>query len=195
MTLENCCMKRVTNFGPAPGRILPKTTSIVRDYGYFIHIKFNQNQSSGSGKEVKNVKSLLRTDGCTDDGWRTDDRPRLRWAKKCRLHHQWRNYNSNDQNSSIRRNLQMRRLRNVMTGNYQESVITGQTTKRRTDKQTPDLFLSAAMLYRWQKKCFTLSLFQRVDISVIIILSNLFISPESKAQVSYCHSAKSVVRL
>ena len=43
-----------------------KTTTLVRDLEYFIHTKFHQNPSSGSGEEVKNVNSL------TDDG-RTPD--------------------------------------------------------------------------------------------------------------------------
>ena len=68
----------MTYFGPAldpplggSGR---KTTTLVRDLEYFIHIKFHQNPSSGSGEEVENVNSL--TDGRTDDGRRTDDRRR-----------------------------------------------------------------------------------------------------------------------
>ena len=44
-----------------------KTTTLVRDLEYFIHTKFHQNPSSGSGEEVENVNCL------TDDG-RTDDR-------------------------------------------------------------------------------------------------------------------------
>ena len=44
-----------------------KTTTLVRDLEYFIHTKFHQNPSSGSGEEVENVNSL------TDDGRRTDD--------------------------------------------------------------------------------------------------------------------------
>ena len=44
-----------------------KITTLVRDLEYFIHTKFHQNPSSGSGEEVENVNSL------TDDG-RTDDR-------------------------------------------------------------------------------------------------------------------------
>ena len=43
-----------------------KTTTLVRDLEYFIHTKFHQNPSSGSGEEVENVNSL------TDDGRRTD---------------------------------------------------------------------------------------------------------------------------
>ena len=42
-----------------------KTTTLVRDLEYFIHTKFHQNPSSGSGEEVENVNSL------TDDGRRT----------------------------------------------------------------------------------------------------------------------------
>ena len=45
-----------------------KTTTLVRDHEYFIHTKFHQNPSSGSGEEVENVNSL------TDDGRRTDGR-------------------------------------------------------------------------------------------------------------------------
>ena len=49
-----------------------KTTTLVRDLEYFIHTKFHQNPSSGSGEEVENVNSLTddrrRT---TDDGRRT----------------------------------------------------------------------------------------------------------------------------
>ena len=44
-----------------------KTTTLVRDLEYFIHTKFHQNPSSGSGEEVENVNSL------TDDGRRTTD--------------------------------------------------------------------------------------------------------------------------
>ena len=47
-------------FWPCPGR---KTTTLVRDHEYFIPTKFHQNLSSGSGEEVKNVKSLRRTEG------------------------------------------------------------------------------------------------------------------------------------
>ena len=43
-----------------------KTTTLVRDLKYFIHTKFHQNPSSGSGEEVENVNSL------TDDRRRTD---------------------------------------------------------------------------------------------------------------------------
>ena len=53
-----------------------KTTTLVRDIEYFIHTKFHQNPSSGSGEEVENVNSLTddgrRTDGRTTDGRRTD---------------------------------------------------------------------------------------------------------------------------
>ena len=45
-----------------------KTTTLVRDLEYFIHTKFHQNPSSGSGEEVENVNSL------TDDGRQTDGR-------------------------------------------------------------------------------------------------------------------------
>ena len=48
-----------------------KTTTLVRDLEYFIHTKFHQNPSSGSG-EVENVNSL------TDDGRRTDGRQTTR---------------------------------------------------------------------------------------------------------------------
>ena len=54
-----------------------KITTLVRDLEYFIHIKFHQNPSSGSGEEVENVNSLTddrrTTDGrrTTDDGRRT----------------------------------------------------------------------------------------------------------------------------
>ena len=43
-----------------------KTTTLVRDLEYFIHTKFHQNPSRGSGEEVENVNSL------TDDRRRTD---------------------------------------------------------------------------------------------------------------------------
>ena len=69
----------MTYFGPAldpplggSGR---KTTTLVRDLEYFIHTKFHQNPSSGSGEEVENVNSL--TDGRTDDGRTTDDGQRM----------------------------------------------------------------------------------------------------------------------
>ena len=58
-------------FLPRPGSALDgsgrKTTALVRDLEYFIHTKFHQNPSSGSGEEVENVNSL------TDDGRQTDD--------------------------------------------------------------------------------------------------------------------------
>ena len=47
-----------------------KTTTLVRDLEYFIHTKFHQNPSSGSGEEVENVNSLT-DDGRTTDGRRT----------------------------------------------------------------------------------------------------------------------------
>ena len=47
-----------------------KTTTLVRDHEYFMHTKFHQNPSSGSGEEVENLKSLCQTD---DDDGRTDD--------------------------------------------------------------------------------------------------------------------------
>ena len=43
-----------------------KTTTLVRDHEYFMHTKFHQNLSSGSGEEVENVKVYgrrRRTDG------------------------------------------------------------------------------------------------------------------------------------
>ena len=49
-----------------------KTTTLVRDLEYFIHTKFHQNPSSGSGEEVENVNSLT-DDGRTTDDWRTTD--------------------------------------------------------------------------------------------------------------------------
>ena len=69
----------MTYFGPAldlplggSGR---KTTTLVRDHEYFIPTKFYQNPSSGSGEEVKNVKSLRTDDGhhSPDDDGRTDN--------------------------------------------------------------------------------------------------------------------------
>ena len=75
----------MTYFGPAldpplggSGR---KTTTLVRDHEYFIPTKFHQNPSSGSGEEVKNVKSL-RTDGRRTDRQtdrRTDGRRTVRY--------------------------------------------------------------------------------------------------------------------
>ena len=80
-----------------------KTTTLVRDHEYFMHTKFHQNPSSGSGEEVENVKSLRHT----DDGRRTDGRTddgrcamtiahsslRLRWAKNkhsfCKFSASW----------------------------------------------------------------------------------------------------------
>ena len=50
-----------------------KTTTLVRDYEYFIPTKFHQNQSSGFGEEVENVKSLRTTTDDDDDDGRTDD--------------------------------------------------------------------------------------------------------------------------
>ena len=48
-----------------------KTTTLVRDLKYFIHTKFHQNPSSGSGEEVENVNSLT-DDRRTTDGRTTD---------------------------------------------------------------------------------------------------------------------------
>ena len=57
----------MTYFGPAldpplggSGR---KTKTLVRDHEYFMHTKFHQNPSSGSGEEVENVKVRPMTDG------------------------------------------------------------------------------------------------------------------------------------
>ena len=60
----------MTYFGPAldpplggSGR---KTTTLVRDHDYFMHTKFHQNPTSGSGEEVESVKvydGRRRTDG------------------------------------------------------------------------------------------------------------------------------------
>ena len=62
----------VTYFCPALDQTLDgsgrKTTTLVRDFKYFIHTKFHQNPSSCSGEEVENVNSL--TDGRTDVGQR-----------------------------------------------------------------------------------------------------------------------------
>ena len=63
-----------------------KTTTLVRYQEYFIHTKFHQNPSSGSGEEVENVKVYRRrTDGRTDDGrcamTIAHSSLRLRWAK------------------------------------------------------------------------------------------------------------------
>ena len=87
----------MTYFGPALDPPLGgsgwKTTTLVKDYEYFIPTKFHQYPSSGSGEEVENVK-ILRTDGRRTDRQtdrRTDGRRtmtiahsslRLRWAKK-----------------------------------------------------------------------------------------------------------------
>ena len=64
----------MTYFGPAldpplggSGR---KTTTLVRNLEHFIHTKFHQNLSSGSGEEVENVNCL--TDGRQTDGRTTD---------------------------------------------------------------------------------------------------------------------------
>ena len=61
----------MTYFGPALDPPLggsgQKTTTLVRDLEYFLHTKFHQNPSSGSGEEVENVNCL------TDDGRRTTD--------------------------------------------------------------------------------------------------------------------------
>ena len=51
-----------------------KTTTLVRDLEYFIHTKFHQNPSSGSGEEVENVNSLTDDGRRTTDGRQTDDR-------------------------------------------------------------------------------------------------------------------------
>ena len=56
-----------------------KTTTLVRVLEYFIHTKFHQNPSSGSGEEVENVNSLTddgRTDGRTDGRRTTRDHNR-----------------------------------------------------------------------------------------------------------------------
>ena len=50
-----------------------KTTTLVGDLEYFIHTKFHQNLSSGSGEEVENVNSLTDDGRQTDDGRRTTD--------------------------------------------------------------------------------------------------------------------------
>ena len=46
-----------------------KATTLVRDLEYFIHTKFHQNLSSGSGEEVENV-NCLTADRRTDAGQR-----------------------------------------------------------------------------------------------------------------------------
>ena len=61
----------MTYFAPTLGGSGRKTTTLVRDLDYFIHTKFHQNPSSGSGEEVENVNSL--TDRRTTDDGRTDD--------------------------------------------------------------------------------------------------------------------------
>ena len=43
-----------------------KTTTLVGDHEHFMHTKFHQNPSSGSGEEVEYVKSLRTT--TTTDG-------------------------------------------------------------------------------------------------------------------------------
>ena len=62
----------MTYFGPSLdpplGGYGRKITTLVRDLEYFIHTKFHQNPSSGSGEEVENVNCL------TDDGHTTDRR-------------------------------------------------------------------------------------------------------------------------
>ena len=60
----------------APPWILPlggsgrKTTTLVRDLQYFIHTKFHQNLSSGSGEEVEIVNCLTDRRQTTDAGQR-----------------------------------------------------------------------------------------------------------------------------
>ena len=49
---------------PRLGESGRKTTILVRDHEYHTLTKFHQNPSSGSGKEVENMKSL----GTDDDG-------------------------------------------------------------------------------------------------------------------------------
>ena len=57
------------------GRSGRKSTTLVRDLEYFMHTKFHQNPSSGSGEDVENVNCL--TDGRqTDDGRTTHDHNR-----------------------------------------------------------------------------------------------------------------------
>ena len=78
---------------PRPGSPLggsgQKTTTLVRHLEYFMHTKFHQNPSSGSGEEDENVKVYGRRttiDGRTDDGRCAMTIAhlslRLRWAKK-----------------------------------------------------------------------------------------------------------------
>ena len=65
------------------GRIWPKNDNTCK--GPWVPTKFHQNPSSGSGKEVENVKSLRTVDGRTDDGrcamTIAHSSLRLRWAK------------------------------------------------------------------------------------------------------------------
>ena len=65
----------MTYFGPdldpprgGSGR---KTTTLVRDLEHFIHAKFHQNLSSGSGEEVESLKCLTDDRRRTTDGQRT----------------------------------------------------------------------------------------------------------------------------
>ena len=71
----SCKGTPVTYFCPALDPPLDgsgrKTTTLVRDIEYFIHTKFHQIPSNGSGEEVENVNSI------TDDGRRTDDGQRV----------------------------------------------------------------------------------------------------------------------
>ena len=69
----------MTYFGhaldPPLGGSGQKTTALVKDIEYFLHTKFHQNPSNGSGEEVENVNCLMddgQTDGRTD-GWTTDN--------------------------------------------------------------------------------------------------------------------------
>ena len=62
---------------PPLGRSGRKATTLVRDHEYFMHTKFHQNPSSGSGEEVENVKVYGRR-RTTDDG-RTDGRRTVRY--------------------------------------------------------------------------------------------------------------------
>ena len=70
----------MTYFGPALdpplGRSGRKTTTLVRDLEHFIHTRFHQNLSSGSGEEVKNVNCL--TDNM-DNRRRTTDAGQRVW--------------------------------------------------------------------------------------------------------------------
>ena len=67
----------MTYFGPSLDPPLDgsgrQITTLVRDYEYFIPSKSNQNQSSGSGEEVENVKTFTDGHGTTDDNGRTTD--------------------------------------------------------------------------------------------------------------------------